>query len=500
MPEPRREPVQVAAGVPDRPRPRSWQHSYTRRLAWTDAGVVVVAVTGAHVVRFGAEPTELSAQTLDLSYVAVSVVLAAVWIGLLELFRTRDRRVVGEGVDEYRRIGDACFRLFGLGAIVALLLRLDVARGYLAIAFPAGLVGLTLGRWLWRRWLVRQRAGGGFCATVVVVGEHRSAVHMATLFAQDPHAGYRVVGACVPGKDPGLRRRATDRLTAGDLQVPVLGDETMVLEALRTTGADTVAVTATERLGHEKIRALAWQLESLDVDLVVAPGVVDVAGPRLKIRPVAGLPLVHVEEPQYEGASRFGKFAFDLVFASTVLVLSAPVLLVAAVAVKLTSPGPVFYRAERVGINGEGFSMLKLRSMVAGADTRMVGLVGDNEASGPLFKIRDDPRVTRVGRFLRRYSVDELPQLVNVLRGDMSVVGPRPPLPSEVATYTGDVHRRLLVKPGITGLWQVSGRSDLSWEESVRLDLSYVENWSTVQDLVIVFRTARAVLASKGAY
>jgi len=227
----------------------------------------------------------------------------------------------------------------------------------------------------------------------------------------------------------------------------------------------------------------------------------DVSGARLEMRPVAGFPLVHVEKPQYDGAKRFEKRAFDFVFAAIALVVASPVLLAAAIAIKLDSRGPVFYTAERIGIDGRPFAMLKFRTMVSDADRQLESLQNLNESSGGvLFKIKDDPRVTSVGKVLRRLSIDELPQFVNVLRQEMSVVGPRPPLRQEVETYDGDVQRRLLVKPGITGLWQVSGRADLSWRESVRLDLSYVENWSMVADLVIIAKTVRAVLLSQGAY
>jgi exopolysaccharide biosynthesis polyprenyl glycosylphosphotransferase len=233
----------------------------------------------------------------------------------------------------------------------------------------------------------------------------------------------------------------------------------------------------------------------------VSPGIVDVACPRLTVRPVAGLPLINVDKPQYHGAKRFQKRAFDICFSLLALLAASPVMMVAAVAVKLTSHGPVFYRAERIGLDGVPFRMIKFRTMVVDADRRLAEVANRNESvGGVLFKIRRDPRVTRAGRLLRRYSIDELPQFINVVRGDMSVVGPRPPLRSEVETYDHRVRRRLLVRPGITGLWQVSGRSDLSWDDSVRLDLSYVENWSMLSDLAIAAKTVGAVCCGSGAY
>ncbi|GAB2935027.1 sugar transferase [Rhodococcus aerolatus] len=467
-----------------------WERSYARRLVVTDVLVVLAAVAVAHGVRFGIDPDTVSRG----DQLQISVGLALMWVASLALGRTRDERIIGNGPDEYRRVARTVFHLFGLVAIASLLFQLAPARGYLAIAFPLGLVGLVLSRHHWRRWLVRRRAEGLFMSTVLVVGSRRSAEDMAASCTREPGSGYRVVGVCVPGGG------ATEPAPPQGPGVAVLGSERSIVDALRSSRADTVAVTGADRLGHAAMRALAWDLQELDIDLVVSPGVVDVAGPRLTVRPVAGQPLMHVEEPQYAGANQFIKSGFDVVVTLFALLALSPLLVVAAAAVRLSSRGPVIYRSERMGLDGEPFEMLKFRTMVDGAD----GMLGDLAAAGAgnevLFKMRADPRVTRVGRVLRQLSLDELPQLWNVLIGDMSLVGPRPPLRREVETYSGDVRRRLLVKPGITGLWQVSGRSDLSWEESVRLDLSYVENWSMVQDLIIIWRTVNAVLRGKGAY
>jgi exopolysaccharide biosynthesis polyprenyl glycosylphosphotransferase len=319
---------------------------------------------------------------------------------------------------------------------------------------------------------------------------------MAQIFERTASAGFRVAGVCVPGWGTG-RGNSVD---VDGHAVPVLGDESAVADVLRSTGVDMVAVSNTEYLGTDGMRTLAWQLEAVDVDLVVAPAVVDVASPRLQIHPVGGLPLLHVGRPQYRGAGKIGKLSLDFLGSIVGLLVLWPLFLIMTVLIKLDSPGPVFYRAERVGRNGKSFAMLKFRSMIVGAQNLRSPLIVHNEGSGPLFKMRNDPRVTRVGRWMRRLSIDELPQLINVLAGQMSLVGPRPPLPSEVATYTDDTHRRMLVKPGITGLWQVSGRSDLAWQESVRLDLFYVENWSLIQDLVILWRTFGPVFRGTGAY
>jgi exopolysaccharide biosynthesis polyprenyl glycosylphosphotransferase len=285
-----------------------------------------------------------------------------------------------------------------------------------------------------------------------------------------------------------------------DRGVSVVGGFDSVARAVRLNSADTVAVLASPDLGPEQLRRLAWELEPTGADLMVAPSLVEVAGPRLSIRPVSGLPLLQVEQPQFTGARRFVKATFDRTLATLALLVLSPLLLTVGAAVRLSSSGPALFRQERVGRNGRTFTMVKFRTMVVDAEAKRDELLAQSDRDGLMFKMRLDPRITRVGGLLRRYSLDELPQLINVVRGDMSLVGPRPPLPAEVAEYPQDVRRRLLVPPGLTGLWQVSGRADLSWEESVRLDLRYVDNWSLATDLLILWKTARAVLSGSGAY
>ncbi|WP_203011038.1 sugar transferase [Rhodococcus ruber] len=474
----------------------SWQSGYVRRLFWTDSVIVVLAVVLAHVVRFGHADLLAATSFSEVNYAVVSVCLAAGWIGTLALFRTRSRRVIGSGYEEYQRVISGTLRLFGAIAIVSLVFKLDLARGYLAIALPAGLMMLIFSRWMWRRVVARKRSRGEFQTSVLVVGGEHAVRLMTRTFQRGASDGYRVVGVCVP-RYAGARGESIE---VDGNRVAIYGDERSVVDALAESGADTVVVTATETLGHEGIRDLVWELEPYEADLVVATGVVDVAGPRMEMRPVAGLPLIHVEKPSYHGAKRSGKRAFDLAFSLTALLLLAPVFALVALAIKLDSKGPVFYRSERIGLDGEPFGMIKFRSMVTDADKQVTALLDRNEGAGLLFKMRDDPRITRVGKFIRRYSVDELPQFINVVRREMSVVGPRPPLRREVENYDGVIRRRLLVRPGVTGLWQVSGRSDLSWDESVRLDLSYVENWSMISDLLIIAKTVRAVVGSDGAY
>jgi exopolysaccharide biosynthesis polyprenyl glycosylphosphotransferase len=322
---------------------------------------------------------------------------------------------------------------------------------------------------------------------VIVVGDRRAVVALTADLRREKAVGFEVIGACLP--EPGAAFRESDEL-------PVLGTLDDVPAMVRRHAADTVAVASA--VPAQIVRRLSWGLEGSGVDLVVAPSVVDVAGPRVSVRPVAGLPLLHVDEPEFTGGRRVTKAVLDRVLAAVALVLLAPVLVPVAAAVRLGSPGPVLFRQTRVGREGREFRVVKFRTMHADAELRRAELAARNETDGLLFKITDDPRITRVGRFLRRTSIDELPQLLNVLRGDMSLVGPRP-LPVKDSDFTGDVRRRLLVRPGITGLWQVNGRSLLSWEDSVRLDLYYVENWSIALDLAILLRTAGAVVRGTGA-
>ncbi|WP_255396389.1 sugar transferase [Mycobacterium sp. E740] len=471
-----------------------WQRRYATVLRVTDLAVVMFAVGLAQLLRFGTSSTD--GDQVFYFYSAVSVAVVVIWTMSLSIYRARSPRILGAGPEEYRRAATATFSAFGAIAILSMLIRFDFARGYLALALPAGLVGLLASRWVGRRVVAEKRRQGQYLTSVLVIGEPAAARAMVQSLTRTPEYGYAVVGVCFPGHGQG---RAHEPHTI--YGVPVFPYDDDIAGIVAESGADTIALTGADKLGAHDIGDLSWQLEKLDIDLLVSPGMVGLAGPRISMRPVADLPLIHLDKPQYDGAKRFEKRAFDICFSLLVLVLVSPVLIAAGIAVTLTSKGGMFYRSERIGIDGKPFKMIKIRTMVADADKWMPQLAELNEVDGGVvFKMRRDPRVTPVGRFLRRYSIDELPQFINVLRREMSVVGPRPPLPAEVATYDQRVRRRLLVRPGITGLWQVSGRSDLSWDDFVRLDLSYVENWSMMNDLIIVVKTVRAVFSGAGAY
>lgn len=483
--------VDMPRGVFER---SNWQRVYASKLRVTDLFVVSGAVALAHCIRFG---TTLAPPGYPEYFVPTfSVLFSLAWLCALAGFHTRSPRFIGTGVEEYRRVITASLWTFGAIAIVTLLIKMDIARGYLAVALPVGTIGLVLTRWAWHASVARKRVHGRCQTAVLAFGEPDAVASLVIELTRSKADGYHVVGIGIPGYGP----PRGEHLHVGDRDIPIVGGEENMLQAIRGCDADTVAIATTECLGVRGIRRLIWDLEPMGVDLVVSTGVMDVALSRLMMRPIAGLPLLHIEKPQYRGSKRLEKRAFDFCFSLFVLILTSPVILATAIAVKVSSRGPVFYSSERIGIDGRPFAMLKFRTMVEDADQQLEKLLANNECDGVIFKLRNDPRVTKVGRFLRRYSIDELPQFINVLRHEMSVVGPRPPLRREVEAYDCEVLRRLLVKPGITGLWQVSGRSDLSWNDAVRLDLSYVENWSMVGDLLIIAKTFGAVIQRQGAY
>ncbi|MGO4785728.1 sugar transferase [Cryobacterium sp. W22_MBD10_FK3] len=483
----------------------AWARKYRTKLTLTDASVIVVAVGVAFLARFAlANPIALtnpsaitnptgSTSPIPLSTWAIIVLVIGTWIVTLSTFRTRDPRVVAVGATEYKLVINASALAFGMLAIAFLLLQVDTARAYFVFALPLGIGALVLERWLWRKWLIRQRKFGHYLARAIVVGGREDIEYVVQQIDAKSGAAYHVVGAALEGEN-------VTSVTSAGHRVPVVSDFAHVAGAAQSLGVDAVIVAGHPSLGSTFIRNLGWDLERTTAELVLSSRLTDVAGPRIHFRPVEGLPLIHVEIPQYDGAKHVLKRALDITLGALALLLISPVLVVIGVLVKLDSPGPVLFRQERVGRNGRTFHMLKIRSMVRTAEDDLAGLLDQNEGAGVLFKIRSDPRITRIGRVLRKYSLDELPQLWNIVHGEMSLVGPRPPLPSEVENYESHMHRRLYIKPGLTGMWQVNGRSNLSWEESVRLDLYYVENWSLAGDLMIIWRTVKIVVRPLGAY
>ena len=471
-----------------------WEYVYSAALMALDAVLITIACALAIAVNFsGSEPSfnaSLHAGDAPVSYAWLIGLLPPVWVAIIAASDAYESRFLGVGSEEFKRVFNASIRFVALLALVSYALKAQFARGFVAVVVPAGLVLLLLGRYGARKALHALRRQHRCLHRVVLVGSPEEMLRLAAQMEREPYAGLEVVGVAFPdNREEGLAIEGR--------MLPNLGPARDLAPRLRDVGADTVAIAGTSAVSSRELRQLSWDLEATGSHLLVAPALTDVTGPRIHIRPVAGLPLLHVESPSFGGLPKVIKRGIDLVGAATLLVLFAPPLVAIALLIRLEG-GPVFFRQERVGRDGSRFRMWKFRSMHVGAEQQTEGL--HNVHTGPAFKMVDDPRVTRVGRVLRRASLDELPQLVNVLVGTMSLVGPRPPLPTEVDVYDDHVHRRLLVKPGMTGLWQVSGRADLSWEESVRLDLYYVENWSVALDAQILWKTLFAVLRGRGAY
>jgi exopolysaccharide biosynthesis polyprenyl glycosylphosphotransferase len=476
--------------IPTRNRFAAWSRRYLIGLASADA-IVGGAAT--------AIPASISNTLSGWPYavVVLGLVGMVVWplaIGLRQGYR---RGRIGVGLDELRAVTRA-----GMFVVVASALPtgfVAVPRGELAlhallklivVAAPFAVLLSLVVRFLARHFLRHLQNRGTSLRNVLVVGGFDAAQHLSERIRREPYCGMKVVGVCLPSAE--LPRPVVDG-------IPVLGSLAQVADVVRSLGCDAVAVTSDDATRFTYLRELAWSLEGAGVELLVDPGLFEVAGPRMHIRPLMGFPLVHVEEPHFEGWRRIVKRLTDVVMASIGLVMISPLLLAIAAMVKLQDGGPVIFRQTRIGRGGKPFTMFKFRSMVVDAEEQKPDLLTHNEAKGVLFKLTRDPRVTRLGQFLRDYSLDELPQLLNVLGGSMSLVGPRPHLADEVARMPSQAVRRSLVTPGLTGLWQVSGRSELEGDDAIRLDLRYVENWSFTLDLLILWKTISAVLARRGA-
>lgn len=479
--------------APDRPlvvrsSRRAWERRYVRTVVGIDAVAALVAGMAAYDVRWA----ESSVPEPQWEYVALSAGLPLLWLAAMAAARAYEARFLSVGFEEFRRVLAAAVIVIASVATVSWATKAEIARGYVLIALPMATALTLLGRYLLRKWVHRERRRGFYMSDVLLVGHARAGIELVRQMRHDPHHGMRIVGACVPG--------GGDSTDLAALGVPVLGGFEDVDLALRMTSADAVAVLACPEMDGSALRILSWSLARSGIDLLVASALIDVAGPRIAIRSVCGLPLLHVDEPQLAGGRRVAKALFDRLAALVALIALLPLLIIIALAIRLTSPGPVIFRQARAGWHGREFSMWKFRTMVRGAEALRPGLdVLNRHGTGELFKISADPRITRVGRWLRRTSLDELPQLVNVVRGQMSLVGPRP-LPITDRRYEGEARRRLFVKPGLTGLWQINGRSDLDWDESVRLDLRYVEQWSLALDALIIWKTVFAVVKGRGAY
>jgi exopolysaccharide biosynthesis polyprenyl glycosylphosphotransferase len=472
--------VPAIVPLPSRSTEPRWVGVYRWAAVGGDLLAAMLGVSIALLTRFGYH--------VGSSYLVVSSLLPLAWVAIVALSKGYDPRFFGAGPDEFRSLLRAGVGLTAAVAMTSYVTRAQIARGFVVLAIPVLVVAALLLRYALRKDLHRHRVRGRCMHRVLVVGRSGPAATLCEHLESRPTDGFRVVATCRPRED-----------NSDSLQLEEL-DEPDILAAADRHAVEVVAIATDPELAGQSLRRLSWALEQRGVELIVSPGIIEVAGPRISVRPVAGLSLLHLERPSVSGGPHLMKAVFDRTVALGIIVLLSPLLAGLALAVKLTSAGPVLFRQQRVGRGGVEFTMLKFRSMYVNAEQRLSDLYALSDGNGVIFKMRNDPRMTPLGRWIRRFSLDELPQLFNVLRGDMSLVGPRPPLAEEVALYAADDSRRMLVKPGMTGLWQVSGRSDLSWDESVRLDLRYVDNWSMTLDLLILWKTVRAVIYGAGAY
>lgn len=447
-------------------------------LAVADAVVIALAVSAAHVLRFGNWEGRVSFVGVQTTYWVVSTVLAATWLVAVAGFGgwvTWPKRLNGPTLLPPVK---ATVLVIAILAVTALLFEVDLSRAYLAGALPIGLASLLIVRVVCRIWIRAHRTRGRYVRRALVIGTPKRASDLARVFSESASpVGVAVVATAA---------------------VELVGRPERLLEVIAENDVDVIVLT--EERAQTNVRQLIWDVEGSGAVVWLSVDVPELAAPRAEFHPIDRLPVIEVEPADRSISRRRRKRAFDLAVSSVALVFALPLIAVCAILIKLDSRGPVFFQQTRIGRDGKEFAIHKLRTMRTGAEEEVFGLQDQNEGSGPLFKIKDDPRVTRIGRFLRKTSIDEFPQLWNVLRGEMSLVGPRPPLPTEVAEYDRASLRRLIVKPGMTGLWQVSGRSDLTWEQGVRLDLFYVENWSVGGDLHIMFQTVAVMLRPNGAY
>jgi exopolysaccharide biosynthesis polyprenyl glycosylphosphotransferase len=449
-------------------------------------GVLLLAVWGRQRLGVFESPADVTSAML-----VVGPLLLLGWLLMISLFGGYRDNVFGAGTDEYKRIFNASVLTAGLLGVGCYLAKFQLSRGFFLLTFVIGIPALLLARYVLRRAVHRARRQGRLQYRVLIAGSPGHVDEIAAVLRRESWLGYHVAGALVP------LRELSEETAAG---IPVIGACEHATSVITASDADIVFFAGGALTSAGQLRRIVWDLEKADVQVVVAPSVTDVSGERIRVRPVGGLPLMHIDPPRSTDAARWGKRLFDVVGSSCLLIAFSPLMVFAAMRIKLNDGGAVFFQQTRTGREGEHFGCLKFRTMVVDAEARLAELHAATGYESGLFKMKDDPRITKPGRWLRRYSLDELPQLFNVLRGEMSLVGPRPPLPREVANYHADVLRRLRVRPGMTGLWQVSGRSDLSWEEAVRLDLYYVDNWSMVQDVSILAKTVGAVFGSHGAY
>lgn len=473
-----------------RPIPMSRMERVVRRsnlklvLMTIDALTIMMGVLAAVIVR------QLLGNDLNFreqQYMALAFAATPLWIAVLSANKLYAARFITRSLEEFRRIFRSSLVATVVMSAAAFMLKMQPARGWVLLLSIFSTLFLCIERAVIRKAFGRMRHHGMLMRPVIVVGGNLEGLELCHMLEDEPQLGYEVRGF------------VDDEGPAGDTRHPHRGTLEETIKAVKATGSTGVIIAATTMdLGTSN--KLIRQLTDHGIHVELSSTLRDIAAHRLTVRPLGRYPVVYVEPVQLDGWRSVAKRGLDIFLAGVGLVLASPVLAAAAVAIKLDSRGPILFQQERVGRHGARFKVLKLRSMVVNAEDLLIDLSEKNEADGPLFKMKNDPRVTRVGAITRKFSIDEIPQLWNVLKGEMSMVGPRPALPDEVRFWGEQLHNRLRVKPGITGMWQVSGRSESTFAEYERLDLYYVDNWSLATDLAIVLKTIPAVLMRKGAF
>ena len=457
----------------------NWKPNLRKNISIIDFFSLLFAVTLILTLRFPQTwQGELSAYEIRNIFLALLVLFS--WLFFLWFNGSRDTNILGFGADEYKRLINATLFSFTSIAFISYIFKLEISRAFILLVFPFGLITLFVSRRMLRRRLLKARSEGRYLSKVLLLhsGENDPVESRLSIAS---HAGFDVV------------------YKVQTLEGSKLDFKQIVAKAI-DNNCDQIMVGQSAIISAAELRKLGWALEETSIDLIVAPAVTEIAGPRLKVSNVEGLPLLHLEQPVFSGVSRVTKRLLDLVLSVIGLIVISPFLLIVVLMIKFYDRGSIFYTQKRIGQNNKEFSVYKFRTMYEGSHEQRGKVMAETNKDPRLAKDPQDPRVTKPGLFLRRWSIDEIPQIINVLKGEMSLVGPRPPLAEEVNQYEKSEKRRLLVKPGLTGLWQVSGRSELDWEDAVRLDLYYVENWSLTLDILIIIRTAAAVWRGEGAY
>jgi exopolysaccharide biosynthesis polyprenyl glycosylphosphotransferase len=475
--------------------------TYRRIVLCTDILIIAFAITiSFFVMRIDIDNTYVASTgegilKLTLNPVNRALLIGAFWIFQLKFFETRSADIIGEGTEEYKRVLKASFSVLALLGLASLLFKLDFSRLFILFAMVLGTLLLMISRLAWRALVRFEHSRGRYLTGAAISGSAKSITEIVQRLraSQGASLGPRLLIATNPDELEELKL----------LGLPVVLYVDDLAEVLLANNVRTLILPDSSFFSSARLRQISWKLENLDIKILVTPNLTRTAAPRANARVSAGVLFLSIATASFEGSRYLLKQGFDFVAAIIFIILASPIMLVTALLIKLTSKGPIFFSQPRNGKNGDEFRMIKFRSMVVGAEALHEKLQAQKQASltnSNMYKDPQDPRITKIGRFIRRFSIDELPQLFNVLRGEMSLVGPRPPLPSEVAKYSDEAHRRLLVKPGLTGAWQVSGRSLLTWEETVQIDLEYVENWSLAGDLIIILKTVKAIVTARGSY